>query len=244
MTLSLISKKILKKISWSSHSCSCRMQRTKSTSSPSSSSTACIDRMRHSVVILQFWQKESMVDNGISRRERLYAITWSPSTDDIADAVNAARQYVAALYDPKELHKDAHGDLNAIRVQFADTVVPLHKLPPSEPSFLQHVKWAFFQTRIWMLSHIAMPDMPSPDGHGWQRKGNDMKLRLFDGPSAAEMLVELLCSCHGWQPCSGNCSCARNAMTWTEECLCKATEGCRNENTHRGRIDDKVEGDQ
>ena len=68
------------------------------------------------------------------------------ATSDLEASIAASRCLVASLYDVKGIYKDAHQDLSDLRVKLVNNDTPLHKIPPSEPSFLQHVKRACFQT--------------------------------------------------------------------------------------------------
>lgn len=150
------------------------------------------------------------------------------NTDDV---LKASRQIVASLYDPKGKYKESHRNLDDLRVQLVGKDYPLHRIPPSEPSFLQHVKRACYQTRIWISAHEAQPDIPSPEGNGWHKEGTEWRPNYFEGQTAAEMLEELLCSCRGRSACANDCTCAKNDMGCTEECLCKGSEECANEFT-------------
>ena len=94
--------------------------------------------------------------------EKFSELTALNSQDDIA-AISAARKLTLSLYDPKEKSANSSTDLNQLRVKLASRRnASLIKLPPCEASFLQHVKRASWQTKIWMASHIAMQDIGSP----------------------------------------------------------------------------------
>ena len=131
------------------------------------------------------------------------------NTDDITQAIEASRIFIASLYDPAGRFQDSHGDLSKLRIELIGRDTPLQRIPPSEPSFEEHVKRVVYQVKIWLSSHEAKPDIPSPEGNGWY-KMDVWKPKRFDGPTAAEMLVELLCSCRGRSPCASNCTCTKN----------------------------------
>ena len=151
-------------------------------------------------------------------------------TTDRKGMVNAARQLVAKLYDPKEKYIQYHTDLGSLRTQLAkDKDIALTKLPPSEASFEQHVLRASLQTRIWTSSHLTHPDIPSPVGHGWIYENHCVVPLFFEGKTATEFLDGLLCTCRDKNRCSKDCSCVRNNIQCTEQCLCKAGNICKNE---------------
>ena len=82
---------------------------------------------------------------------------------DTAAAVTAARSLTLTLYDPKRRSSNDAKDLNQLRVKLASRKnASLIKLPPREASFLQHVKRASWQTKIWLSSHTAQQDIGSP----------------------------------------------------------------------------------
>ena len=153
--------------------------------------------------------------------------------NNIQRAIPVARKLVSLMYDPQDKHRLAHNNLNQLREKIASVKnVLVHKLPPSEPAFLEHVKRAAFQCRIWMLAGEPKPDIHYPDANGWNRQAGILHPTYFEGPTAAEMLNELVCSCRGSKPCINNCTCMKNGLTCTEECMCAQGEReCGNELT-------------
>jgi hypothetical protein len=145
----------------------------------------------------------------------------------------AARQLVSALYDPKGKKSKVHSSLNSMRVQMASKKdVALAQLPPAEASFQQHVLRASWQTKVWLASHVANPELGTPDGNGWKRHADCLVPVLFEGPTAAEVLQGLLCSCSERQNCSRDCGCQKSGLACCEACPCGATESCGNVLTH------------
>ena len=93
-----------------------------------------------------------------------YADIAALGVGDIVASLKAAEKLVINLYEPK-----AHGQTNLrnLRLKFAQIKQQsLAKIPPSEPSFLQHVLRAIWQTQVWVSSHIAKPNIVSPIGRG------------------------------------------------------------------------------
>ena len=58
------------------------------------------------------------------------------------------------------------------------------------------------------------------DGNGWNRQAGIIHPTYFKGPTNAERLNELVCSCRGNNICMNNCTCMENRLTCTEECMC------------------------
>ena len=55
----------------------------------------------------------------------------------------------------------------------------LFKIPPCEASFLQNVKRAAWQARVWKGSHVGFPDLGPPLDFGWiQKQGCDLQYTL------------------------------------------------------------------
>jgi len=77
---------------------------------------------------------------------------------DFETTINAARPAVSLLYDPKGKFKSCHHDLNMLRIKLATSKdAPLSRIPPSEPSFKQHVLRSSLQGTVWMTSHLVKP---------------------------------------------------------------------------------------
>ena len=141
--------------------------------------------------------------------------------EDIQDAIAVSRPLISLIYDPQTKHGESHTNLNSLREKLAATKnVPVQKLPPSEPAFVEHVKRAGHQCRIWMRAGETKPDIPSPEGNGWYRKDGILQPKFFEGPTSAEMMNDLVCSCRGSEPCTDNCTCANNNLPCTDECMC------------------------
>ena len=78
------------------------------------------------------------------RPEEFEDLTSLAGRDDNA-AISAGRKLISALYDPKSRAKRAHRNLNELRVKLASQKnLSLLKLPPSEASFIQHMKSCLF----------------------------------------------------------------------------------------------------
>ena len=117
------------------------------------------------------------------------------NSSDLEAAITASRKLVAAIYDPTDRYKKHHQDLSKLHFELVGKDTPLHKLPPSEYSFEQHVKRASYQTKIWLCSHQAKPNIASPEGNGWHKVDNAWRPKMLDCQTTPELLDDLLCSC-------------------------------------------------
>ena len=105
-------------------------------------------------------------------------------------------------------------------------------IPPTSDSLRQHMKHANYQTFIWRSSLVAMQDLQSPVGHGWELEDDCLKPRS---------LIELTtCNCKRSQ-CQGNCSCYNSDLSCMEACLCMADETCKNPHTAVVQCDSESE---
>ena len=66
------------------------------------------------------------------------------------------------------------------------------RIPPSEPSFKQHVLRSSLQATVWMTSHLAKPPVRSPLDFGWQKGYNDLEPVLFTGVMSSDFLQDLI----------------------------------------------------
>ena len=153
----------------------------------------------------------------------------------IDDAVNVSRKFVAKLYDVKGKYKQSHTNLNKLRTKHAaKKTMSLKRLPPSEPSFVQHVKCATWQTK----AHVALPHLGEPLDYGWKQEPViGLGPITFDMPSAADVNSNMLCSCKEKEKCQGSCSCYENKLACTDLCPCNGEDGCLNILTHRNESD-------
>ena len=152
------------------------------------------------------------------------------------DAVNAARKLIVELYDSKRKHRvPPLESLNDLRVRLAKrNEQSLSRLPPCEDSFLQHIRRASWQTKIWMEADQAnrSHSTVSPIGHGWCKKNDIIAPVFFEGETAAEILDDLVCSCSSRSKCARNCTCRLNNLPCIDLCSCKAEDCCTNPQTH------------
>ena len=75
---------------------------------------------------------------------------------DLETTMNTAKHALSFLYDPKGTFKSCHHDLYMLLVKLATSKdALLSRIPPSEPSFKQHVVRSSIQATAWMASHLA-----------------------------------------------------------------------------------------
>ena len=112
---------------------------------------------------------------------------------DLESTINAARYAVSLLYDPKGKLKSCHHDLGMLRVKLATIKDAfLSRIPPSEPSFKQHVLRSSLHTTVLMTSHLAKPPVRSPLDYGWQKGNNGLESVLCSGIKSSDFLQDLI----------------------------------------------------
>ena len=108
----------------------------------------------------------------------------------------ASERFVCDLYGAKGNREYDINKLRAIHAKLKSA--SLARLPPCRETLKQHVLRADWQTRIWLCSTTAKPDIPSPGCHGWSQEADGgIVPHLFDGGTASEVMEELLCACSG-----------------------------------------------
>ena len=75
---------------------------------------------------------------------------------------------------------------------FATKAAQGDQLPPTRDALVQHVRRANYQAGIWLRALEATPNIPSPVGHGWRKRGRYAQSSL-DGASPGSRAVN--CSC-------------------------------------------------
>ena len=81
-----------------------------------------------------------------------------------------------------------------------------------------------------MKSDVPNPPTPAPVGNGWELHDGNIMPVLFDDTATADMLDGLICACRGRHQCDTRCSCLKNNLPCTEQCICGGGENCNNEN--------------
>ncbi len=77
---------------------------------------------------------------------------------------------------------------------------------------------ANYQVCIWEKCLEPTPDIPSPVGYGWCKKGSELALDWMDGLPSPQAVLELL-SCNCTRTCKGsNCPCVRNGLKCSDMC--------------------------
>ena len=103
--------------------------------------------------------------------------------------------------------------------------------PPCERSFIQHIKRVQWQVKLWTHAHEPKPELGSPlVDHGWKLAENSTNKLVpiyFEGPTASEVLQDLICNCSARGKCSTNCSCHLQTLPCSDLCSCGAT-ACKN----------------
>ena len=103
-------------------------------------------------------------------------------------------------------------------------------LPPTSDSLSHHINRANYQAYVWKKSLCKEPDLPSPEGNGWEKENGRLIPTLMSKDPAPTSLLELtICKCSR-SACKRNdlCQCKANCILCTEACLCKNDENCQN----------------
>ena len=133
------------------------------------------------------------------------------------------------FYDPNGKFKSCHHDLNMLRVKLATSKdVSLSRIPPSEPSFKQHVLRSSLQATVWMTFPLAKPPVRSPLDFGWQNGNNGLETVVFTGMMSSDFLQDLIWSCNGRSVCKRSCICYEQSLSCTELCPCQGNDLCEN----------------
>lgn len=98
------------------------------------------------------------------------------------------------------------------------------KLPPTRSSFVPAVKRVNYQMLIWNQDDKAVPNIPSPVGHGWSIENGQITPTYCDLPCAPDFILKLVrCACVKSR-CSSTCKCSAYKLPCTEMCECGGSE--------------------
>ena len=120
----------------------------------------------------------------------------SLSTDD--DLMGLCEQFVCGMY-----RKESFTSVNALRYHLfcTATTKSYAHLPPTHDALVQHVRRSNFQAYLRKRC-LHNGEVPSPKGHGWDIKDNDISIVWTTLPAAPSALLELLrCGFVGLQWC-------------------------------------------
>ena len=70
--------------------------------------------------------------------------------------------------------------------------VDMSLLPPCRSALKMHVKRANYQALIWYMADHAAPNIPSPDGHGWEVIDGQLEIKWTEGDLLPQELVDVL----------------------------------------------------
>ena len=68
----------------------------------------------------------------------------------------------------------------------------LSLLPPCREALKMHIKHVNYKVRIWKLSHIQNPEIPSLLEHGWIMINNRLELQWADENILPTSLIDIL----------------------------------------------------
>lgn len=176
---------------------------------------------------LKWWQ---MFDKSQPKTVRAF-ILLGQSMSLNETSITALEDFVCQVYCPK--YKGA--DLAETRWHlFRKSAKKIDLLPPTKGSFIQHLKRANFQCRIWRQADEAMQDIGDPVDHGWQKDEQGSYHAIgFDYPVAPNNIIELIkCGCK--TGCvTDRCHCWKKQLSCTDMCEC---EDCDNRDNARFTI--------
>jgi hypothetical protein len=136
-------------------------------------------------------------------------------TDDLAEEL---QEFTCRLYNARSPIKTVN-DLRYQLFRAKKGEVESGQLPPCEDCLSLHARRANYQAGIWCRSLQAIPETPTPCGHGWTEdlEGN-LSIRWMNGEPAPDVVLEFL-SCKCPRVCKlPTCLCMSNGMMCTDTC--------------------------
>ena len=98
------------------------------------------------------------------------------------------------MYDQQGKEYNYHHYLNKFRTRIAKQKdISLSKIPHCEASFLNHVKLAAWQDRVWKAAPVGFPDLVTR--FGWIQEQGMLSLVYYEECSASELIGSLRCEC-------------------------------------------------
>ncbi len=137
--------------------------------------------------------------------------TWLVS----ADLLRKLEEFVCALYGKRLQNVDL------LRYQLycskGGKVEP-EALPPCKSTLALHVTRANYQAGVWRRAIFQLPDVPSPDSHGWEVSEDSIAIKWLASNPAPDEIMELL-SCRCKRSCKIDlCCCLQAGLKCTDLC--------------------------
>ncbi|XP_057314196.1 uncharacterized protein LOC130655456 [Hydractinia symbiolongicarpus] len=100
------------------------------------------------------------------------------------------------------------------------------QLPPTRDALLNHCKRVSYITAIVRNSLVANPNLPSPNGHGWNVNGEKLEIIWLLRRPAPDALLEMVsCSCRKSSSCAKEtCVCSSYDLPCTDLCSCNCVD--------------------
>lgn len=146
--------------------------------------------------------------------------SWDLSSD-LFDELN---RFTCLLYAPNTTCTSTN-DLRYELFRLKNGKILSGQIPPCEDALRLHAERANFQAAIWRRCLEKSPEIPSPYGKGWLKKGNSIEIQWITGPPAPDAILEFL-SCKCKKNCKlPTCQCMKNNLRCTAACI---LENCNN----------------
>ena len=152
-----------------------------------------------------------------------------PKDDDL----RKAERFICALYGD-----ESSSNVNSTRYRLfcRNQKLQSHHLPPTRAALRNHMARANYQAYIWKRALTAQIPNQNPDGQGWRRNEDDLKIDWTDLAPAPESVMQLVCcGCKG--KCdTRQCSCVKTDLRCTDACSCQ--DQCENTDRPHSDTDD------
>ena len=170
---------------------------------------------------------------------------------DMSEIVSQAVAFLMACYGSKEdkhMSKARHEIWIKKMSSKNITAAPLLKcLPPTDESFVEHVKRAHLQCLIWLSAEAKDPPSVNPCELGWRLEEGKLLPRMVgeNVKAVPEQLMKLIkCSCSSSLPCSSSrCSCYTAKLSCSSFCSCFHQDSCNNPSTPSSNLAEDTDDD-
>ena len=138
----------------------------------------------------------------------------------------STEQFIINTYSPES----SCSSTNSLRVEIFPHVSEPERLPPTHDAVTFHVSCAHYQTMVWLQAHVAVPNIPPPEDHGWTCTADNTLLpQLTFLDAVSSVCTEILtCGCSSSRCASSCCTCKKNNLMCSAACRCK--QDCLNQN--------------
>jgi len=141
--------------------------------------------------------------------------------------VTLVEKYVCQLSQPRT----SISQVKHLRWQmFRKNQAQSDRLPHTQSALYEAILRAHYQMLVWNNDRVCIPNLPKPDGFGWEKEGDEWIPVMTKQAPAPQAIIQLVkCGCQKNRCSNNRCQCRKSGLNCTDLCsCCDSAEACEN----------------